>query len=89
VLFCSDFQVAADHPRLEELELFTSFPVPGPSCGAFLGFIVALLQQGRPHVLKLEDSVVKDVGQCDSRDFRTALRAVGYPLGEADALDLA
>jgi len=53
VLFSSDFQAAAAHPRLRHLRLDTSFPARGPSCAAFLGFVHALLQQRRPGVLEM------------------------------------
>ncbi len=88
VLTCPGFQAAAAHPRLERLHLDTSHPAPGPSCMAFLGFVYGLLQRGRPEVLELADSVVEGAGRRDSRDFRAALRAVGYPLSDADSTDL-
>jgi len=88
VLACSDFQAAAAHPRLERLQLDASYPAPGPSSGGMLAFVTALLQQGRSGVLVLTDSVVEGAGQQDSRNFRAALRLVGYPLSEADSFDL-
>ena len=88
VLLCSSFQAAAAHPRLERVQLDTSHPAPGLSCTAFLGFVSALLQRGRPTVLELTDSVVQGAGRRDSRDFRGALRAVGYPLSDSDSADL-
>ena len=87
VLICPSFQASAAHPRLKRLQLDTSYPAPGPSCMAFLGFVYDLLQQGRPGVLELIDGV-EGAGRQDSRDFRGALRAVGYPLNDADAADL-
>jgi len=88
VLFCSHFQAAAAHPRLERLELSASYPVLGPSYGAVLAFVITLLQQGRADVFKLTDGAVKGAGRHDSRYFRAALRAVGYPLSAADSRDL-
>jgi len=88
VLLCPSFQSAATHPRLTRLQLDTSFPALGPSCGAVLVFVIALLQQGRSDVLVLADCVIFGAGRQDSRDFRGALRAVGYPLSEADSYDL-
>jgi len=88
VLLCPSFQAASAHPRLERLHLDTSHPAPGPSFMAFLGFVHALLQRGRPTMLELTESVVEGAGRLDSRDFRGALRAVGYPLSEAGLLDL-
>jgi len=88
VLFCSDFQAAAAHPRLEQLALETSYPAPGSSGWAVVGFVKSLLQRGRPGVFELRCSVVEGAGRRDSRDFRAALRFVGYSLSEADAVDL-
>ena len=88
VLFCSDFQAAAAHPRLQRLVLDTSHPAPGPSCMALLGFVHALLQRRRPDMLELNGGVVDGAARQDSRDFLAALRAVGYPLSEAESLDL-
>jgi hypothetical protein len=51
VLFSSDFQAAAAHPRLEGLRLTTAYPDSGPSCAAFLCFVCALLQRGRARAL--------------------------------------
>ena len=87
VLICPSFQAATAHPRLKRVQLDTSYPAPGPSCMAFLGFVYDLLQQGRSGVLELTDSV-EGAGRRDSRDFRGALRAVGYPLSDADSADL-
>jgi len=87
VLFSSDFQAAAAHPRLERLLLWTSYPVLGPSCQAFVEFVITLLRQGRHDVLELDRAAVQGEGQVDSRKFRAALEAVGYPLSEADSLD--
>ena len=84
VQFCPSFQAAAAHPRLKELGLITSYPARGPSCGAFLGFVVALLQQGRAGVLDLQDSVVQGAGRHDGQNFRGALQAVGFPLCDDD-----
>jgi hypothetical protein len=80
VLFCPSFQAAAAHPRLSSLELFISYPASGPSCLAFLGFAGGLLQQGRTGVLEMEVCIVEGEGQQDSRNFRAALKAVGFPL---------
>ncbi len=88
VLFCSHFLAAAAHPRLERLELRASHPVLYPSCGAFVAFVITLLQQGRADEFKLTDGAIKGAGQHDSRHFRAALRAVGYPLSAADSRDL-
>jgi len=79
---CADFQAADAHPRLEQLELMTAYPESGPSCAAFLGFVCALLQRGRAHVLCLEASRVQGAGQRSSCNFRAALEAVGYPLSD-------
>ncbi len=84
VQFCPSFQAAAAHPCLKELELATSYPATGSSCGAFLAFVHALLQQGRAGVLRLRDSVVEGTGQHDCRRFRGALQAVGFPLHDLD-----
>ena len=78
VLFCSDFQAAAAHPRLDWLELTTAYPESGPSCMAFLGFVCALLKQGRACVLSLVGSHVRGAGWSSSSKFRAALEAVGY-----------
>ena len=88
VLFCPSFLAAAAHPRLSSLLLFTSYPASGPSCLAFLGFVGSLLQQGRSGVLELVLSVVHGEGRQDSRNFRAALKAVGFPLTEDDLTDL-
>ena len=80
VLFHSDFQAAAAHPRLERLELVTAYPEPGPSCVAFLGFVWALMQRGRARALSLAASRVRGAGQRSGLNFRAALEAVGYPL---------
>ncbi len=88
VLLCPSLQAAAAQPCLTRLQLDSSHPAPGLSCMAFLGFVHDLLQRGRPGVLELTDSVVEGAGRRDSRDFRGALRAVGYPLSDADSADL-
>ncbi len=80
VLFSSDFQAAAAHPRLRHLRLDTSFPARGPSCAAFLGFVHALLQQRRPGALAMGLLYVGGAGGHDGDNFHAALRAVGYPL---------
>jgi len=80
VLLCPSFQAAAAHPCLRNLALVTSYPAPGPSCAAFLGFVAALLQQGRAGVLRVRDSVVQGAGQHEDQNFRGALLAVGFPL---------
>jgi hypothetical protein len=80
VLLCPSFQAAAAHPRLKELELRTSHPACGPSRGAFLGFVVALLQQGRGGVLHLRGGVDQGAGLQDDQSFRVALQAVGFAL---------
>ncbi len=85
--FCPSFQAAAAHPCLESLQLCTSYPACGPSCGAFLGFVVALLQQGRARVLRLRNSVVQGAGQHDGQKFRGALQAVGFQLRDDDSDD--
>ncbi len=76
VLFCSHFLAAAAHTRLERLELRASHPVLYPSCGAFVAFVITLLQQGRADKFKLTDGAIKGAGQHDSQHFRAALRAV-------------
>ncbi len=77
--FCSDFQAAAAHPCLECLKLEASYPASGPSCLAFLGFVGCLRQRGRSDVLEFGESIlVEGKGRQASRDFRAALRAVGY-----------
>ena len=80
--FCRDFQAAAAHPRLERLELETSYPALGPSCVAFLGCVYDMLQQGRPDVLELVLAAVQGAGagRRDSHRFRAALEAVGFAL---------
>jgi len=80
VRFCSDFQAAAAHPCLECLELEAAYPASGPSCLAFLGFVGCLRQQGRSDVLAFggDSILVEGKGRQASRDFRAALRAVGY-----------
>jgi len=88
MLVGSDFQAAAAHPCLGWLVLRASYPALGPSCGAFLGFVLALLQQRRPDVLGMFDSIITGAGRQDSLCFRAALRAVGYPLHDEDVLDL-
>ncbi len=80
VLFCSDFQAAAAHPRLERLQLRAAYPESGPPCAAFLGFVHALLQRGRAGVLCLVASLVRGAGRRSSHNFRAALEAVGYTL---------
>ena len=82
VLFCSDFQAAAAHPRLEDLELWTAYPDSGPSCAAFLGFACALRQQGRARVVCLVERRVRGAGRRSSCNFRAALGAVGHPYDE-------
>jgi len=88
VLLCPSFQAAAAHPCLQKLELDTSYPALGPSCGALLGFVIALLQKGRPGMLVLLDSAVDGAGRQDSRRFRTALKAVGFPLRDCSQCSL-
>jgi len=89
VIFSSDFQAAAAHPRLERLELETSYPALGPSCMAFLGFVYDLLQQGRPDVLELIFAAVQGVGagRRESHRFRAALEAVGFTLDDGALSD--
>ncbi len=87
VQFCPSFQAVAAHPCLESLELWTSYPAPGPSCVAFLTFVAALLQQGRAGVLRLHNSAVQGAGQHDGQNFRGALQAVGFPLQDDDSDD--
>ena len=88
VLFCPGFQAAAAHPCLEELELQTAYPGLGASCAAVLAFATTLLQQGRPGVLGLLNSAVDGAGRQDSRRFRTALKAVGFPLRDCSQCSL-
>jgi hypothetical protein len=88
VLLCSSFQAAAVHPRLERLQLSASYPAPGPSFLAVMGFVTSLLQRGCPGVLELCRSVVKGAGRRNSRNFRGALQAAEYPLSDADSRDL-
>ena len=88
VLLCPGFQAAAAHPCLEDLELITSYPACGASCAAVLAFATNLLQQGRPGVLGLLDSAVDGAGRQDSRRFRTALKAVGFPLRDCSQCSL-
>ena len=88
VLFSADFQAAAAHPRLKRLLLIASYAECGPSCAAFLCFVYALLQRGRPSVLELIRSVVEGARRLESRGFRFSLKAVGYPLSDADSRDL-
>ncbi len=89
VLLCPSFQAAAAHTRLKELELRTSYPACGPSCGAFLVFVVALLQQGRAGVLRLHGSVDQGEGLQDDQSFRVALQAVGFAPCEDDGARVA
>jgi len=84
VLLCLSFQAAAAHPCLQELELTTAYPACGPSCQAFLGFVIALLRQGRADVLRVRDSVVQGAGQQDGQSFRGALQAMGLALRDDD-----
>jgi len=84
VQFCPSIQVAAAHPCLTRLQLDTAFPAMGASCRAFLAFVLTLLQHERPDVLVLHESIVDGKGRRDSRSFRGALRAVGFPLHGAD-----
>ncbi len=84
VLFSPSFQAAAAHPRLKTVVLLTSYPALGSSCGAFLGFVTALLQQGRAGVLRLQGSVVRGAGEHDGQSFRGALQAVGFALADDD-----
>jgi len=87
LLFFSYFEAAAAHPRLERLELQTSYPARGPFHMAFMGILGDLLRQGRADMLKLTH-VIEGMVRQESRDFRVALRAAGYPLSEADSVDL-
>ena len=80
VLFDPSFQAAAAHPCLTRLQLQTSYPGLGASCGAVLAFVITLLLQGRPGVLRLLDGAVGGAGRRDSHRFRAALKAVGVPL---------
>ncbi len=54
---------------------------------AFMGILGDLLRQGRADMLKLTH-VIEGMVRQESRDFRVALRAAGYPLSEADSVDL-
>ncbi len=83
VLFGPSFPAAAAHPRLRCLELETSYPTCGPSCQAFLGFAIALLQHGRADVLWADNSLVTGAEHEDSQRFRGALQAVGFALCDA------
>ncbi len=47
-------------------------------CQAFLGFALALLQQGRTCVLRSWTHAFKGVGQQDGHRFRGALQAVSF-----------
>jgi hypothetical protein len=84
VQFCPSIQTAAAHPRLRRLQLDSAFPAVGVSCRAFLAFVTTLLQHERPDVLVLHESIVNGRGRRDSRSFRGALRAIGFPLSKAD-----
>jgi len=84
VLFCSGFPAAAAHARLERLELSASYPAPGPSRAAFLGFAVALLQRGRGGVLRVHRSAAQGAGRQDGQSFRAALQAAGFALRDDD-----
>ena len=88
LLLCPSFQAAAAHPRLERLLLTVSYPAPGPSFRAVLGFVTGLLQRGRPDVLELHRSVVTGAARRNSRNFRAALEGWGYSLSNADSHDL-
>ena len=89
VRFCSYFPAAAAHPCLQCLKLEASYPASGPSCLAFLGFVGCLRQRGRSDVLKFgwESILVEGKGRQASRDFRAALRAVGYLKALSDVED--
>jgi len=67
-----------------QLQLDSAFPAMGASSRAFLAFVTTLLQHERPDVLVLHQSIVDGRGWRDSRSFREALRAVGFPLSKAD-----
>ncbi len=83
VQFCSDFQAAAAHPRLEQLRLTTAYP-GGPTCMAFVDYACVLVKRGRSRVLRLVGSRVRGAGRRSSCDFRAALDAAGFPF-EYDA----
>jgi len=85
VLFDSSFPAAAAHPRLEDLMLIKSYPACGPSCQAFLVYVIALLQQERADMLHGLGSIVQGAGQQDSQSFRGALQAVGFALHDEDS----
>ena len=78
--FDMSIQDAADHPRLEWLQLRTAYPVVGPSSGAFLVFVGRLLQQGRARALRMPDCDVSGIDQEDKFNFQTALQVLGFPL---------
>jgi len=88
VLMCPSFQAAAAHPRLERLQLSASYPAPGPSFLAVMGFVTSLLQRGRPKVLELSRDVIEGAGRRNSCNFCAALQAAEYPLSDADSYDL-
>ena len=86
VLFDSSFSPAVAHPCLEHLVLIKSYPACGPSCRAFLVYVVALMQQGRADMLLHGlGSIVQGAGQQDSQSFRGALQAVGFALHDDDS----
>ncbi len=87
VLFSSDFQAAAAHPRLEELELRMAYPENGLSYVAFLGFVYALLQRGRAGMLCLMDSHVSGAGRRARLNFLAGLEGAGYPLSPREMVD--
>jgi len=85
VLFNSSFSAAVAHPCLEHLVLIKSYPACGPSCQAFLFFVLALMQQGRAGLLHGLGSIVQGAGQQDSQSFRGALHAVGFAVHDENS----
>ncbi len=65
--------------------LIKSYPACGPSCQAFLVYVIALLQQERADMLHGLGSIVQGAGQQDSQSFRGALQAVGFALHDEDS----
>jgi len=83
VEFAPGIRDAADHPRLEVLQLRTAYPAAGPSSRAFLAFVRGLLQQGRNRALRLRGCAVQGAGRRDGDGFLAALQGVGWSLRDA------
>jgi hypothetical protein len=87
VEFATSIQDAADHPRLQRLQLCTAYPAVGPSSRAFLALVGRLLEQGRARALRLCNDAIQGAGQPDGDNFLAALQVVGFPLHDGDSDD--